>query len=388
MSQPQQRRHSDVSHEVYDVVIIGGGFYGCCIALFLQPFYPNILLIERELDLLSRASLVNQARIHNGYHYPRSYLTALRSHINFPRFVMDFQNCVDHSFEMLYAIARTNSKVSAYQFRQTFSSIGAPVKEASPAQKKLFNPRLIEEVFSVEEYAFDAIKLRAQLRDKLAEAQIPVWHNLQVERVSSEPTENLTVEFSDGRTLRATKVLNCAYAGMNRILHNSGLAELPTKYELAEVALVEVPLALQSLGITLMDGPFFSVMPFPSRQLHSLTHVRYTPHQAWTSTTHLDPDLTLNAPLPIQSNALYMLRDAVRYMPVLGAARHVDSLFEYKTILLQNEQDDGRPILFRNDYGWRNHALIMGGKIDNIYDIFQKLSASTILPLAKSAHTT
>ncbi len=388
MSQPQQRSHSNVIHKQYDVVIIGGGFYGCCIALFLQPFYPNILLIERESDLLSRASLVNQARIHNGYHYPRSYLTALRSHINFPRFVMDFQNCVDHSFEMLYAIARTNSKVSAYQFRQTFSSIGAPVKEASPAQKKLFNPRLIEEVFSVEEYAFDAVKLRARLRDKLAAAKIPVWHDLQVERVRSEPAGNLTVEFSDGRTISAAKVLNCAYAGMNRILRHSGLAELPTKYELAEVALVEVPPALQSLGITLMDGPFFSVMPFPSRQLHSLTHVRYTPHQAWASTTHPDPDLTLNAPLPTHSHAPYMLRDAVRYMPVLGAARHVDSLFEYKTILLQNEQDDGRPILFRNDYGWRNHALIMGGKIDNIYDIFQKLSASTILPLAKSAQTT
>ncbi len=375
-----------MSHEQFDIVIIGGGFYGCCIALYLHPFYSRILLIERESDLLGRASLVNQARVHNGYHYPRSYLTALRSHINFPRFVVDFRDCVDDSFEKLYAIARTNSKVNAYQFRKTFSSLGAPVREATPAQKKLFNPRLIEEVFCVEEYAFDAVKLRAQLRDKLAEAQIPVWYDTQVERLTSNPTGSLTLELSDGMKLGAAKVLNCAYAGMNRILHNSGLAELPTKYELAEVALVEVPSELQHLGITLMDGPFFSVMPFPSRQLHSLTHVRYTPHQSWASSPNANPDLTLNAPAPQPSNAPYMLRDAMRYMPVLESARHVDSLFEYKTILLQNEQDDGRPILFRNDYGWRNHALIMGGKIDNIYDIFQKLSASTILPLTKTAH--
>ncbi len=386
MPQRQPRKPSHVSHAPYDVVIIGGGFYGCCIALYLHSFYANILLIEREQDLLTRASFVNQARVHNGYHYPRSYLTALRSHINFPRFVLDFQHCVDNSFTKLYAIARTNSKVSAYQFRKMFGSIGAPVKEASPAQKKWFNPRLIEEVFCVEEYAFDAVKLRSQLREKLAEAQIPIWYGAQVERVGSEPTGQLTVEFSDGRTVSATKVLNCTYAGLNRILHNSGLEELPTKYELAEVALVEVPPELQQVGVTLMDGPFFSVMPFPSRQLHSLTHVRYTPHHAWTA--QADPDLTLKAPAAPPSNALYMLRDAVRYLPVLASARHVDSLFEYKTILLQNEQDDGRPILFRNDYGWRNHALIMGGKIDNIYDIFQKLSASTILPLAKTAHTT
>jgi glycine/D-amino acid oxidase-like deaminating enzyme len=382
----QQRKPSHISHEPYDVVIIGGGFYGCCIALYLHTFYANILLIEREQDLLTRASLVNQARIHNGYHYPRSYLTALRSHINFPRFVLDFQNCVDNSFTKLYAIARTNSKVSAYQFRKMFSSIGAPVKEASSAQKKWFNPRLIEEVFCVEEYAFDAVKLRAQLRDQLAAAQIPIWYDAQVERVNADANGQLLIKLRDGRTISATKVLNCTYAGLNRILRNSGLDELPTKYELAEVALIAVPPELQHAGVTLMDGPFFSVMPFPSRQLHSLTHVRYTPHQAWTE--QANPDLTLNAPAPPPSKALYMLRDAARYMPLLASAQHVDSLFEYKTILLQNEQDDGRPILFRNDYGWRNHALIMGGKIDNIYDIFQKLSASTILPQAKTAATT
>ena len=375
-----------MNREPYDVIIIGGGFYGCCLALYLRTFYANILLIERAPDLLTRASFVNQARVHNGYHYPRSYLTALRSHINFPRFAVDFQDCVDNTFAKLYAIARTNSKVSAYQFRKTFSSIGAPVKEASPAQKKLFNPRLIEEVFCVEEFAFDAVKLRTKLRAQLAAAQIPVWYNTQVERVNSDSTKTLTVELNDGRGLRAAKVLNCAYAGLNRILHNSGLEELPTKYELAEVALIDVPPELRHVGITLMDGPFFSVMPFPSRQLHSLTHVRYTPHQAWVATAN--PDLTLNAPASPPSKALYMLRDAIRYLPVLESAQHVDSLFEYKTILLQNEQDDGRPILFRNDYGWRNHALIMGGKIDNIYDIFQKLSVSTILPLAKTAHTT
>ncbi len=74
-----------------DAVIIGGGFYGAAIALYLarQRGFREILLIEREAELLTRASYNNQARVHNGYHYPRSFTTAYRSRINLPRFVRD-----------------------------------------------------------------------------------------------------------------------------------------------------------------------------------------------------------------------------------------------------------------------------------------------------------
>ena len=72
-----------------------------------------------------------------------------------------------------------------------------------------------------------------------------------------------------------------------------------------------------------------------------------------------------------RSNFAYMLKDAQRFIPSLGAARQVDSLFEIKTVLVQNEMDDGRPILFRKDYGLKNFSVIMGGKIDNIYDILE-----------------
>ena len=59
-----------------DAVIIGGGFYGSSIAIYLakQRGFKRITLIEREAELLSRASYNNQARVHNGYHYPRSFL--------------------------------------------------------------------------------------------------------------------------------------------------------------------------------------------------------------------------------------------------------------------------------------------------------------------------
>ena len=63
----------------FDHIIIGGGFYGCCLALFLRSISRKVLLIEAEDQLLSRASRVNQARVHTGFHYPRSAATASAS---------------------------------------------------------------------------------------------------------------------------------------------------------------------------------------------------------------------------------------------------------------------------------------------------------------------
>src|SRR5215203_6173952 len=117
----------------WDTVILGGGFYGCMLAIFLRQQGQRVLLVEAGNDVMQRASCVNQARIHNGYHYPRNIVTARRSRANFPRFLADFRECVDASFEKIYAIARRGSKVTAYQFRQFCQNNGAPVHHASPS---------------------------------------------------------------------------------------------------------------------------------------------------------------------------------------------------------------------------------------------------------------
>lgn len=375
---------TEPKHDSYDAIVIGGGFYGCCVALLLREYCARVLIIEREDDLLLRASLVNQARVHNGYHYPRSYLTALRSYINFPRFVLDFQDCIDSSFEKIYAIARNQSRVNAFQFYKTFSSIGAPISIAPKSIKSLFNHRLIEEVYCVKEYAFNAVKLRKILKQRLSALGIETIFDSSVSHISSRESDPIRIHLNDRPVLSAKHVFNCAYAGINDLLSNSGLPPLPMKYELAELALIEVPDPIKKLGITLMDGPFFSTMPFPSRNLHSLSHVRYTPQESWQYQAHFSP-ARYSKPINLPSNAIFMLKDAQRYLPSLKDSQYIDSLFEVKTILLRNEIDDGRPILFRKDYGIKNHSLIAGGKIDNIYDILKKIEESDIFKKAINA---
>ena len=46
----------------YDAVVIGGGFFGATLSAHLASSVGTVLLVERESELLRRASYVNQAR--------------------------------------------------------------------------------------------------------------------------------------------------------------------------------------------------------------------------------------------------------------------------------------------------------------------------------------
>ena len=258
-----------------DSLIIGGGFYGLYLSEHLARQGQHVLLLEGESSLMRRASYVNQARVHNGYHYPRSILTALRSRVNFPRFVDEFRPAVDESFEKVYAVARRGSKVSAGQFRKFMERIGAPIRRAEPVIRRLFNSELVEDVFWVRECAFDAQKLATVISDRVKQAGVAIKTGATANRVVSRSKDELEIEVADGHVI-AKRVLVCGYSQTNSVLVNSGLPAIPLKHEFTELALVEPPAELQGLGVTVMDGPFFSCMPFPAqRDVHAEPRALY-----------------------------------------------------------------------------------------------------------------
>lgn len=362
----------------YDAIVIGGGFYGCSVALELSNYGHKVCLLEREAEIMQKASYVNQARIHQGYHYPRSILTALRSRVNFERFNEEFSDCVYSSFDKYYAIGKISSKVNAEQFRLFCDRIGAPHHKAPKHIKALFNPNLVEDILGVREYAFDSVKLKKIMFEHLHKAQVELLLNTGVDTVK-QLGNKLRVNYSTNNSetaISANYLFNCTYSRINQVMDNSTLSLIPLKHESTEMALVNVPEPLKKIGITIMDGPFFSVMPFPARQLHSLSHVRYTPHNYWQDDQN-KPFLNADKHIELASASsfhVHMLKDAQRYLPILSECQYMDSLWEVKTVLPQSEVDDSRPILFRRSEQLPNMISIMGGKIDNIFDIREKLA--------------
>jgi glycine/D-amino acid oxidase-like deaminating enzyme len=356
-------------------IIIGGGFYGCCLAIFFRNSGDDVVVVEAENQLLTRASYNNQARVHQGYHYPRSILTGQGCVASFPLFAKVFPSAVVSDFTKLYAIARVNSFVTAAQFSGFCRRVGAPLEEAPPAQAKMFDPDLIEAVFQVREYAFDAVQLREIMQSVLKAIEVPIQYNTLAVNIEPAGTRGqLQVRLDNGQMLAADQVFNCAFANINSLLHRSGLPILDFRHELAEIALVRPPSQIAGLGITVMDGPFFSTMPFPSEKLYSLSHVRYTPHKAWRACDQQHEQLKFAQHSRPPTQVTQMLKDSARYLPVIQRSEYVRSLFEVKTTLDSSERNDGRPILCKRNHGLPGLHVIMGGKIDNVFDILQSLS--------------
>lgn len=364
----------------FDTLIVGGGFYGCSLAAHLaRTEGERVLVLEAGAEILQRASYANQARIHHGYHYPRSLLTGLRSSLNFPRFARDYADCVADGFEKYYAIARTGSRVTADQFARFCERIGAPLEPAPAEVAKLFDRQHIERVFRVREFAFDARRLRRRMHEEMEAARV----ELRVER----PVQRLRpikggvegrCQGPDGEeTITAGRAFTCVYSRTNRLLADSDIAPIPLKHEITEVALAELPPPLDRMGVTVMCGPFFSFMPFPPLGVHSFTHVRYTPHAEWQDGGEADPPDPYAVLERVQkrSRFVHMLRDAQRYVPALEETRQVGSLWEVKTVLPRSEMDDSRPILLRRDVGMPDLACIIGSKIDCIYDVIEEVHA-------------
>jgi glycine/D-amino acid oxidase-like deaminating enzyme len=354
-----------------DVVVIGGGFYGMRIAAMTAAAGRSTTLLERTPRFFGRASMNNQARVHGGYHYPRSVLTATRARRNYARFRREFAAAIDDSFQHVYAIARHQSKLGAREFAEFCRRIDAPLLAAPRAFADKLDPNSVESAFLVEEGVFNAHHLAQQSLESADAAGAHCVVGFEAVAVEPGSHRRLRVQWrldANRGYIEADWVVNATYASLNELLARSELAQVPLIHEHTEVAVVVPPPALRGYGVTVMDGPFWSSLPFPVFGAHSLTHVRYTPHARWRSDDATPPMLETHS-----SHFPLMQRDAERFLPAMRDAVHLLSLWETKTLLPRSAGDDGRPILVQQHDDAKGLVSVLGAKIDSTYDVEDEL---------------
>lgn len=378
------------SDNKYDAIVVGGGFFGCAIAEFLSQRGWQVALVERHDQLMQRASYVNQARLHNGYHYPRSFRTALRSRINLPVFCKAYPSSVFSDYTALYAIARQGSKVSAAHFERFCKTVGMPLRPAAKSDQDLFDQRLVEAVFEVVEPTFDTAALRRHVEGQLRSGAASLLLGKTVTGLEPCGNDGLIALVDDGVRLEAPWVFNCTYADLNHVsvsADDGAKDRFGLVHQIAELAIIKPPEAFAGRGVTVMDGPFFSTIPFPARQAYSLTHVHYTHHMRWRENAQHENTFYDGVPTQVleryldarggkksASNFPWMLREAQRFVPALQNAEYVDTLFDVKTLADGTQTDDARPVLFHRNEKYPGLISVLGGKIDNIFDILSFLS--------------
>jgi hypothetical protein len=369
----------------YDKIIIGGGFYGLYSALFAGRRRNRVLLLEQESSPFTRASYANQARVHMGYHYPRSISTALKAKCYFDRFNHDFGFCVVDEFEQVYSISSTFSWTDTVQFAKFCQDADIFFSQVYP--EHFFKPNMCVGAFLTKEYAYDANILKEYLLDKISEyPNIELKFGIKISAIENAD-ERFIIKTNES-IYSSGYLLNVSYASVNQIHSLLGYEPFKIKYELCEIILCDVSNNFKNLGLTVMDGMFFSIMPFGRTGYNTLTSVSFTPHQTSyencptfdcqkKSGGYCSPSILGNCNLcPAKPQTAYpnMSQLARKYLRDEFRFEYVKSLFSMKPILKTSEIDDSRPTVIRKLCDKPVFYSVLSGKINTVYDLEEILS--------------
>lgn len=371
----------------YDKIIIGAGLYGLYAALFCAERGQNVMVLECDSNAFGRATYINQARVHQGYHYPRSISTAMKSAGYFERFNRDYSFCINKEFEQIYATSSEFSWTDGRQFRDFCKDAGIPCEELYPGN--YFKEGMCDGAFRTREYTYDAMILKDYFLTELKRFTNCVRIEYGVEIQDIEKQHDAYIINTKEGEYRSCFVLNATYAGANQILDMVGYEKLGIKYELCEIILCDVNDKLKEVGLTVMDGPFFSIMPFGRTGMHSLTSVTFTPH-----TTSYDalPSFRCQeksggfctkrrlgncniCPAKPQTAFPYMANLARKYLLDEYGFEYKESLFSMKPILRSSEVDDSRPTVIRQYSEDPTFIGVLSGKINTVFDLDEILES-------------
>lgn len=374
----------------YDKIIIGAGLYGMYAAKFCADKGEKVLVLEYDKAPFQRATYINQARVHMGYHYPRSLTTAIKSAGYFKRFVEDFGFCIHDKFDQVYATSEKFSWTDARQFMDFCKA--ADIRCDEVATSKYFNDGMCDGAFMTQEYTYDAKILQKYYEEQfLGLENVTFVYEARIDKIIKSG-QAFEVWMTDGKCYETPFVLNATYASVNQIIDKvEGIPKtlFDIKYELCEIILCEPSDKLRGTGITVMDGPFFSIMPFGKTGLHSLTSVTFTPH-----VTSYDAVPTFGCQSGMEERVCctkeslgncnlcpnkpdsawdYMSHLADKYLKEEYGYTYRESLYSMKPILKSSEVDDSRPTAIKVLSEGPTFISVLSGKINTVYDLDEYL---------------
>lgn len=369
----------------YDKIIIGAGLYGLYSAEFCGKRGQTVLVLEYDEQPFMRATYINQARVHMGYHYPRSYSTAIKSAGYFERFNNDYNFCIHNKFDKIYATSKHFSLSNAAQFKKFCNDAQIKCEETSIG--KYFKENMCDGAFLTEEYTYDANILKNYLLNQINNyPNVEIIYNSRISEIRKDNYKYVII-LENGDQYETDFLLNATYASVNQILNKLGFEHFKIKYELCEIILCKVNDEFKNVGITVMDGPFFSIMPFGKTGYHSLTSVTFTPHvtsydtlptfecqersKGYCSFKQLG-NCNLCKAKP-ETSWPYMSNLAKKYLNDNLKFEYVGSLFSMKPILKISEIDDSRPTIIKQFSEKPTFISVLSGKINTVYDLDEVL---------------
>jgi hypothetical protein len=274
--------------------VLGGGWYGCHIALTLLAHGHKVELHEITDTIFAGASGGIPARLHLGFHYPRSRMTRAACLSHASEFMDNYGFLTRGIPVNLYAIAEGHSLVDFDQYVRTLQGEVPFIPVYDPEE---FGLRNVEgAVLTGERHIVTSLAkefFERQLGDAI--------------RLNTEPQDSHEEDWD--WTIDCTFCANES-AGVDR-------------YEPCVVGILAGPV---DTAVTIMDGPFGSVYPWEEDEgLCSLSSAKWTPFskdcRTWDEAKNILDNLSQ---ADIDRQIEQMIEDMGWFYPAIGRYEYFD----------------------------------------------------------------
>lgn len=332
------------------VTVIGGGIFGVLSAIeAARRGYP-VTILEKEPRIMTGASLVNQCRVHMGYHYPRDTRTAAQSLHAKSGFEEMFKEAIVKRLNNYYLIAKEGSLTTPKAYVAFCKKMKLPHRFEWP-KRTLINKEKIALSVRVPEQSFDAARIRSILLKKISGMpNVTLLTSAAVtDIVRRDDVFTLQYEVNgEERTLESGAIVNATYGDLNRINRHMGIELHDYQYELCEMIVARTP--WRNTGWSIIDGPFFGIMPFGFSKDYLLYDVELSVLERSIGTIpEFRHDIRHYDTIERRKKRFEAYKKKWRsYVPEIERCEHLYSLYVVRTVLPKKDRTDTRPTLIKN----------------------------------------
>jgi hypothetical protein len=339
--------------------IIGAGWFGCHIAFKLKQSKHEIDLFEKAKDIFSNTSGNNQNRLHAGYHYPRSKKTIKVSKLGFKKFKKEYGFLTKKIINNIYTISDT--KQSKMNWKKYFKIIKDSKLNYKIIKK---NDKLIESFENLQQ------SLKCQEELILKSKAISFFKK----KLNSSIKLNTTIKniekknnkfFVNGK--QYDYLINCS--GLQFENENYKMIK-NLEYEYCVIFLYKKKDTKPHPGLTIMDGPFFTLYPSDEDNnfgLYSVKNSRLLINNSFKN-------LKKNVEKKLNISHLKIVKKKVEnefkfYYPEFKKKfKFVKFLTSYRALI--KSKDDER---ICHVYNQDKLISVVPSKIDHIFDAYDKV---------------
>jgi len=322
------------------IAVAGAGIYGATTALRLTERGHHVTLFD-PLGIMQAASVINQYRVHSGYHYPRSPETISEILEARCEFLEEFAPAIVHNSRHYYAIPWEGSRTAPAEYEQVMARHGLTLRECRP---EWMNFEFITRCYEVNENIYDPALLRTLIEARLQGASIPFERRPFLSEMRDDFDFVVWATYGMGASREIFAI---------------------AKYQAAEKILIELPEELRGVALVIVDGPFTAFDPYGDSQYSLFGSAKHTNH--WTST---DPAaaipemyarrLNLASFTPVEDSRFALMRaDCARAVPAAREAKYIGSRFTMRVV---EDSAQDRRILYMQE-GAPGEIHIFSGKV-------------------------